>query len=415
MERYDLIFSDRIEQSLMGFSFKELIGFIGPKIKKILTVKDFQKVLEKKELSIKFYIDPTAPDIHFGQVVPLLLLDIFIKAGFKIDLVIGDFTAKVGDPTSREVMRRVLTLDDIRLNFETYEYQIGKYINLSSVNVHYNSTWLSDISISDVFSIFQKVNLKRNFQREDFKQRVKKFQGVSLSEICYGVLTGIDSLHLKTNIEIGCVDQLLNFQQCRSVMCGLGINPEVVLMTPALEGIDGGRVKMSSGYGNYISLNSSLEDKFGKIMSIDDSKILMYYCSFALISKEEIGGLKKFITNNPFEAKKQLATFILTLENKDFAKSTLIREWFEEKFSKKSMRLESFKEISVTENLNLFEALLLSNDFVSKSELRRLFDQKAVVYIDGDSRKNANKDDLLKMTKNLIRVGRNKFYKIKLI
>ncbi len=332
--RFDQLFFPRISESWEGIKVDEFIGFLFPKCQRILTAKKLLALLSREQkLRVKFGIDPTASSIHIGHLAPMMLLKQFIKAGHLIDFIIGDFTALVGDPSGRDTERVPLTPEQNIINMQTFQDQISTFIDISSANIHQNSEWLNQISLRELFAIIQKINLTEAIQREDFRKRIRNSQAVSLAEVCYGMLMGIDSVHLSTDVEIGGIDQLLNFQQCRKIMHEKNIAKEVVMMVPLLEGTDGGERKMSKSFGNTIPITDNLENKFGKIMSIPDRLTFQYFCSFADVHQRELYELKTFTKSDPLEAKKQLATFLVALETKDITNGYKERE----KFKKSSL------------------------------------------------------------------------------
>ncbi len=414
MQRFDVKFCKRFNESWQNIAAKELLGFLRPKCEKILTVERLlERLTGSDTLRVKFGIDPTGSDVHLGHIVPIMLLRQFAKAGHRIDLVIGDFTARIGDPTSRESSRVPLSSEQIKRNLATYKEQIGKYINLTMLQVHHNADWLSTMPLSEMFNILQKINLAEAIQREDFRSRMRNGRAVSLAEVCYGVLMGIDSVHLKSHVEIGGIDQLLNFQQCRSVMRQQGMEEEIILMTSILEGTGGDGRKMSKSYGNYIAVNTSLEDKFGKIMSIPDRLIMQYFKSFADIHEKEIKELECFVLANPLEAKKQLATFIVALETKCIDDGLRERESFERKFVQKDIRSADCITLSASVEETLFNVLMKSGQFKSKSELRRLFKQRAVRLCIKNNEEVLNPEQLATLLSNsIVRVGKRRFFKI---
>lgn len=411
-KNFDQLFFPRILESWEGIKADDFIGFLRPKCQKIIIIEKLWDLLnEGQKLRIKFGIDPTASDIHIGHLVPMMLLNQFARAGHHIDFIIGDFTALVGDPTERDTSRAPLTAEKIAVNMQTFRNQISRFIDLSKLQIHHNSDWLDPTTLREVFSIFQRINLTEAIQREDFRKRIKNSQVVSLAEVCYGVLMGMDSVQLETNIEIGGIDQLLNFQQCRKIMREKGLKEEVAMMVPLLEGTDGNGRKMSKSFGNTVPVSANLEDKFGKIMSIPDNLIFQYFCSFADISQKELADLQKFITVNPFEAKKQLATFMVALETKRLEEGLRERENFERKFSKKAINEEDCISLNAMMGQNFFNLLSESNQFKSKGELRRLFEQKAVKLIEDEQ------DAVIDLNTTVtqpckVRVGKMKFFKI---
>ncbi len=414
MKRFDERFSSRAVESWKEMEADELVGFLEPKCQQVLTIERLKELLnEKDNLRVKFGIDPTATDIHIGHVVPIMLIRQFAKAGHHVDLIIGDFTARVGDPTERETGRIPLSPERIAENMKTYTTQVGKYVDLDLLHVHFNSSWLNPMSLQDVFSIFQRMNLAEAMQREDFRARARQSQAVSLAEVCYGVLMGIDSVHLQTDVEIGGIDQLLNFQQCRKVMKEGGIKEEVILMTPILEGTSGDGRKMSKSYGNYIAVTAEQEDKFGKVMSIADRLIFQYFCSFADVHTRELDELKAFVENHPLEAKKQLASLLIALETKNLEDGLRERDNFERKFSKHEIDDKDCIPVTALAGANLIDTLMLSGKFSSRAEIRRLFDQSAV-------RRITNKEEILRLdtlaseAEGLVKVGKRRYFRVSL-
>ncbi len=410
MNRFDYYFMARATECWDEIEPSEMLGFLKPKCKEILTEERLMELLESGPLRVKFGIDPTASDIHLGHVVPILVLNLFAKMGHQIDFIVGDFTAMIGDPTARDTGRNPLTPQRIVENMRTYALQIGKYIDLSRITLHHNSTWLNPMSLAEVFTIFQQINLSEAMQREDFRSRMKNDQGVSLAEVCYGVLMGIDSVHLETQVEIGGIDQLLNFQQCRKVMRQSKMAEEVIIMTPILEGTSGDGRKMSKSYQNYVAVESSLEEKFGKIMSIPDRLIFPYFCCFADIHQKEIPQLERFIERDPLEAKKQLATIVASLETKSIVDGLEQRELFERKFSQKTINDDDCVGIEATKGSTFFDSLFQTSNFKSKSDLRRLFEQQGVRIVDNNQILKIS--DIISQEEVVVRVGPRRFFKI---
>jgi len=415
-EQFDKRFYNRALESWEGIKTDEFIGFLIPKCQEILTLKKLvQKLKDQTILKVKFGIDPTAADIHLGHIVPIMLLQQFAKAGHHIDFIIGDFTAMVGDPTARDIGRVPLTPGKIMENMETYRDQIGKYIDLQMLHVHNNTQWLNPMTLQEVFNVFQQVNLSEAMQREDFRARMRNQQAVSLAEVCYGVLMGMDSVHLESDIEIGGVDQLLNFQQCRKIMSQANMEEEVVLMTPILEGTSNDGKKMGKSYNNYVAVNSTLGDKFGKIMSIPDRLIGQYFRCFADIHERELEDIDKFISNDPLEAKKQLATMIISFETKNLCDGKRERETFERMFSRKEICKQDCVELFGDVETTLFDALVKSGHFKSISELRRLFKQSAVRNVNKNVEEILLPEILMSQVVGFVRVGKKRFFQCKII
>ncbi len=408
MKRFDEKYLERSKESWDKISPEEFLGFLMPKAEQILSKDSLREVLQSgRKLNIKLGIDPTGKDIHLGHLVPVMVLRQFLRAGHRIHLIIGDFTAKVGDPSGRTTSRKSLTDADIKDNYKTYIAQVDRYIKTGKLKIHHNADWLEKVKLSDFFGILERINLSDAIQRDDFRTRMKNGQGVSLSEVCYGILMAIDSVELKTDIEVGGVDQLLNFQQARQIMPFYGLKEEVAFTVPILEGTSGDGRKMSKSFENYIAVTASPEEKFGKIMSIPDKLILIYFKSFADVHESEIEELKEFIAREPMEAKKQLATFISSLEFGDLKKGLEERDKFERKFSKEIISDEDCFAIKIEAGVSVLELLFETGQFESKGEIRRLFGEKSV--------RNLADDDILGLDYSpavgeKIRVGKRKFF-----
>lgn len=411
--RLDQKVCSRLSENWNGIEADELMGYVLPKCKEILTEAKLRELLARRErLRVKFGIDPTASDIHLGHVVPVMLLRQFARAGHHVDFIIGDFTARVGDPTERQTGRIPLSVEKIEENMRTYQEQIGIYIDLSLITFHHNASWLNPMPLQEVFAIFQQLNLAEAMQRDDFRSRLKASQGVSLAEVCYGVLMGIDSVHLRTQLEIGGIDQLLNFQQCRKIMRLNGMEEETIAMTPMIEGTSGDGRKMSKSYGNAIAVRATAEEQFGKIMSIPDSLIVQYFCSFADIHQKEVPELEALVASNPMEAKKQLATVVVALRTKSFDDGLLERQRFERKFSRRSIVQADCIQVTATPGLTMFQALEQSGEFKSRNELRRMFEQHAVRIISGEEETTVELAGGIPIGGCIVRVGKRKFFQI---
>ena len=350
MKRFDWIFFDVSEADWTEMSTTEWLEIIKNKVGENIDMDKLPNLIEEnRTLTIKFGIDPTAANIHIGHVVPLMLVKAFVKKGHKVHIIIGDFTARIGDPSGRNTERAILTDEDIMENFKTYEQQISMFVDLEKIDICFNSAWINKLSPTELFGFLQLVSLTQATQRKDFKTRVESGSSVSLAEVCYGPLMGIDSFILKADVEIGGVDQLLNFMQCRDIMEKKGITPEVALMTPILEGTSNDGRKMSKSFGNAIAVLETDDEKFGKFMSIKDELILPYFKCFAFINDSNLAELETFIKDNPNEAKKQLATFFIGMQHHNMLIGEATRKSFERRFSTKKLKDEDFKKIKLVD------------------------------------------------------------------
>lgn len=402
------IFFERFFEDWSHLSDEHFLDYLTPKIDQIITLEELKKRLaSNKRLIIKFGIDPTSADVHLGHAVPILVLRQFQKAGHAIHLIIGDFTAMIGDPSGRNDQRPALTEKEIKNNFKTYLSQIGKFLDVKKTKNHRNSRWLSRRNLTDVIKDLQQVNLSEVLQRDDFRKRIEQGHPLSVAELLYSYAQGVDSMVLEPDIEVGGRDQLLNFAQARGMMETKGQEPEIALTTPVLEGTSGDGRKMSKSYGNYIALHASLEDKFGKIMSITDNVLEQYYRAFTDIKESELPILRKHIEENPLEAKKQLAEFLVSVEAKNQAAGKEERERFEKRFSKKVF--DDVEAITVPQDTTFFEVIEKTGVYTSKSEMRRAFEQGAIGFVEPEE-KPISPDQ--KAEEGTMKVGKKKFFRI---
>lgn len=401
---FDRFFNDSKE-----LSAEQFIDFLKPKAEQAITFEELEKQIKSgKKLKIKFGIDPTGPDVHLGHLLPVMLLRQFQKAGHQIHLIIGDFTAMIGDPSGRNDQRPVLTEAQVKKNSKTYFSQIGKFLDVKKSKKHNNSKWLSKLSFKTILEDLRHLNLSEVLQREDFRNRIKEGHSLTIAELLYSYAQAIDSVETEADVEIGGRDQLLNFAHARTIMQMKGLKPEIALTTPVLEGIFGDGRKMSKSYGNYIAVNSSLEDKFGKIMSMPDSILMMYYKAFTDIKESELGELKHLIEESPLESKKQLAQFIVSIEAKSLEAGKKEREKFENRFSK-GVYDEEIPELNFKEGQLLIDVLISSGQFKSKSELLRLFEQNAIKSVKPEERFFSREEIAVQGT---YKAGKTKFFRI---
>jgi len=405
MLRYDELLFNRFNEDWSNLPVDRMLSLLNVKKQTTLPATLDPSLLNKK-LNVKFGIDPTGADIHIGHLCPIFVLNIFLKFGHNIDFIIGDFTAKIGDPSGRNTERALITDEQIAENLATYTKQIAPYIDITKLNVHKNSQWLAKTSLAEFLSVLQRIKLSVATQREDFRNRI---ENVSLAEVNYAVLMGLDSVNLKSDVELGGVDQLLNFGQCRLVQEIYQQKPEIAFGTPILEGLSGDGRKMSKSFNNYIAVNSPASDKFGKFMSLPDSLLLKYYQAYGYLYSEEIPELVKFIQENPLEAKKQLATYFVSIDGNNLEIGRKERENFERKFSKRELTDADFINVTVASNTTLINAIAAIGKFASNGEIKRLILAGAVT--DLETKEKLDLSYIL--TKNVkIKVGKLNTFKI---
>ena len=261
-------------------------------------------MLRARKLRVKFGIDPTAPDLHLGHTVLLRKLRQFQDAGHKAILIIGDFTAKIGDPSGRDKTRSPLSDKEIKNNFKTYLNQAGKVLDVKKAEIRHNSEWFGK-NQELILELASKMSMERVLEREDFQKRIRAGQEVTMLEALYPILQGYDSVAVKSDVEIGGNDQKFNLLLGRELQRDYGQEEQVIMLLPLLEGTDGIH-KMSKSLGNYIGINESPDELFGKIMSIPDILIAKYFTALTPISDEEIDKIEADINSgeiNPRDAK----------------------------------------------------------------------------------------------------------------
>src|ERR1019366_3309545 len=273
----------------------------------IISLSDLEaKLKEGRPLVIKAGFDPTAPDIHLGHTVLLRKMKQFQDLGHTIVFLIGDFTAQVGDPTGRNELRKKMSMADIEKNASTYKTQVFKILDPQKTQIVFNSHWLNKLTPQDLLELSAHLTVAQMLARADFKKRFESGKEISLLEFIYPLLQGFDSVHLKADVELGGHDQKFNLLMGRQLQEAYHQKPQVVMMTPLLEGTDGVN-KMSKSLGNTIGINDEPNDIFGKIMSISDELMLRYY---EILTEIDLDAVKKM---HPKEAKFQLAQTIVDM------------------------------------------------------------------------------------------------------
>lgn len=272
-----------------------------------------EKLKKGKTLNIKLGVDPTAPDIHLGHAVPLRKLRTFQDLGHHVTLIIGDGTARIGDPSGRNSTRPQLTADEIKINAQTYVDQAFKILDPEKTTLKYNSDWLLSLTMEDLLNLTSHFTVARILERDDFHKRYTTHQPISLHEFMYPVMQAYDSVVIESDVEVGGTDQLFNLLAGRELMEKMGMEPQVCLTLPLLEGTDGLQ-KMSKSYGNYIGLTDAPEEIFGKVMSIPDELMIKYYRLASTLSVNEIDKTEEGLTKgdlHPNKVKRALAQNIV--------------------------------------------------------------------------------------------------------
>lgn len=368
------------------------------------------KLKSGRKLIIKLGADPTAPDLHLGHALVLRKLKEFQDLGHKAVFIIGDYTAKIGDPSGRAKARPPMTKKEIEKNSKTYFDQASTIIDLKKADIRYNSEWFSKLSLENFIRVASNFSSQRIMDREDFKKRIEAGEEVVYSETIYQVMQAYDSVAVKADIEIGGRDQRLNLLAGRELQKKMGLPEQDLIILPLLIGIDG-KEKMSKSLGNYIALNDSADNMFGKMMSIPDSLIAHYYEFAAFSRKSEIELVKnKLKKENPRDIKLDLAELATSLyKGKAAGKSA--RKGFLNLFSKKDYS-GGLPKVGVRRGeRKILDFLVDAGAASSKSEARRLVLGGAV---EVGGRIVKSPDDLVEVeTGTRVRVGKKKFFEVK--
>ncbi len=379
-------------------------------------------LLEKLErgvpLNIKLGVDPTSPDLHIGHAVPFRKLRQFQDLGHEVTLIIGDGTALIGDPSGRNSTRPQLTRDEIQANVKTYVDQAFLVLDPSKTTLRYNSEWILSLDMEGLLKLLSHFTVARILERDDFHNRYASQQPISLHEFLYPVMQAYDSVVIKADVELGGTDQLFNLLAGRELMEKMGLEPQVCLTLPLLEGTDGVK-KMSKSYGNYVGLSEPPEDIFGKVMSIPDELMVKYYRLASNMPVDEVDALEAGLAAgelHPNQVKRALARNIVSLYHSEDA-AIAAEEHFD--------RL--FKEHAAPEDIPLFAGELVTNDeglvylagllaesqlAASAGEARRLIDGGGVK-LNGDpvAPKTYNIDPT-KLAGATLQVGKRKFIRL---
>lgn len=358
-----------------------------------------KKLGEKRPLKVKAGFDPTAPDIHLGHTVLLRKLRQFQDLGHKVIFLIGDFTARIGDPAGRSEIRKQLSKEEVLKNAATYKKQVAKVLDIEKIEVVFNSEWFEKMSGLDILQLTGHATISQVLARADFKKRLSKGEDVSFTEFMYPLLQGYDSVKLEADIELGGTDQIFNLLFGRDIQRDYGQPEQVVLTTPLLEGTDGVQ-KMSKSYGNYIGINEPAKEIFGKIMSISDTLMLKYYELLTDCDLEEVKAM------HPKEAKVRLAKEIITqYHSKEAAEKET--EEFQRVFAKKEIP-EEMPEYKTDGRETIINILTKSGLAKSGNEARRLIRDKAVVFENA----KIDKEDFIVAKPGILKAGSRRFLKV---
>ena len=374
-------------------------------------IKKLEKsIKENKPLKIKLGLDPSAPDIHLGHTVVLRKLKQLQDLGHEIIIIIGDFTGKIGDPTGKSRMRKFLSDEEVLQNAKTYEEQVFKILDKEKTTIKFNSEWLSKLTFGDVLKLTASTTVARMLEREDFKLRFENQRPIYLNEFFYPLMQAFDSTAIEADIEFGGTDQRFNLLSGRNLQKEIGEEPQIVIMMPLIEELDG-KNKMSKTLGNYIGIYESAKSKYQKVMEIPDELIVKYYTLLTDVDDEKIKEVEAKLKDesvNPRDIKMDLAREIVSLYHTEEEV-----EQAEERFKMIFQMGQKPKDIDTVnvskEDFDLISTVVDKGLVSSKSEFRRLLLQGGIKIND---KKITMEKDLPKEGEIVVQVGKKKFMKI---
>jgi tyrosyl-tRNA synthetase len=379
----------------------------------VLPREDLEKKLTSgKKLKIKLGMDPTAPDLHLGHAVVLSKMRQFQDLGHEIIFIIGDFTARIGDPSLRSKTRPQLSEEDIARNAKTYFEQVGRILDVKKVQIRYNSEWLSKVSLGDFLKLAGKITLARILERDDFQRRLQENQPIGFHELFYPLLQAYDSVVLKADVELGGSDQTFNLLMGRHLQEHFAQEPQVIITVPLLVGLDGEK-KMSKSLDNYIGFTDSADQAYGKLMSISDDLMWLYYQLLLHKPQVELDGLRDQVAHgviHPMMVKKSMAYLIVA---KFWSEEDAIKaqHQFEALFQDRDYSQAKEVTVALQSPAWVVDVLKALGAISGSSEAKRLLEAGAIE-IDGEVIRDF-KANVSWKSGSIIRAGKHKIYKIK--
>jgi tyrosyl-tRNA synthetase len=395
----------------------EQIAFLKKGAVDLIRETDLRAKLEKsaktsQPLRVKLGADPTSPDIHLGHTVVVHKLKAFQDLGHTAIYLIGDFTAMIGDPTGRNTARPPLSREEVEANAATYKEQVFKILDPKKTEIRYNSEWMGKFDAADFIRLASRTTVKQILERDDFEKRMREEKPISLHELLYPLVQGYDSVALAADVELGGTDQKFNLLSGRNLQREYAQEPQVIMTTPLLEGLDGVN-KMSKSLNNYIGITDAPDEMFGKVMSVSDELMWRYYELLTGLTPAEIAAAKARCDSgevNPRNTKVELAKLII----KDFH-SAGAAQAAEDEFNRRFVKKEIPDEIEEKEiaagNYKLVELLVQTGLVESKGEAKRLIEQGGVK-INGEKASSTGADVAVS-GELVLQVGKRKFLKIK--
>ena len=387
-------------------------------ISEVIVKSDLVTLLKKRQpLRIKMGFDPSAPDLHLGHCVGLRKLRQLQEEGHTVVVIVGDWTAQIGDPTGQSVTRPMLSQEQVDKNAETYLSQLFKIVDKDKTEIRKQSEWFSDFSLKDVIKLTSNFTVAQFLAREDFSKRYKANHPIAITEFMYPLLQAYDSVAVKSDVEVGGTDQKFNLLVGRDLQEIMGQKPQQCILVPILVGTDG-KHKMSKSLGNYIGVTDSANTMYAKTMSLPDSQIIPYFECLTDINEKELTELNESIKTqsiNPMDAKKMLAKHIVAQMYDKHSASSAQNE-FESVVQNKEIPTDlneiSIGNLNATGNLKLSNFLTNANLAKSNSDARRLISQNAVSINNVIVKENLNISELNLDATNLLKIGRNKYVRL---
>ncbi len=397
-------------EAVKKLSDKDLSRLLRRGVAEVIVEDELVKLLNSgRRLRLKEGFDPSAPDIHLGHMVALKKLRQFQELGHQVVLIVGDWTAQIGDPSGISATRPMLSSEEVKANAQTYMEQFFKIVDKDKTEVRWQSEWFGNFNLSDVIKLTSKFTVAQLLAREDFNNRFSSGRPISITELLYPLLQAYDSVAVQADVEFGGTDQKFNLLVGRELQSMVGQPPQQVFLVPILTGTDGIQ-KMSKSLGNYIGVAEPPDEIYGKVMSIPDELILQYFELVTDVPDEELKEFERQLNEksvNPMLLKKRLAREIIAQLYSE-KEARLAEEHFTKVFQKKEIP-EEIKEYHLPlNNLNLVDVLVKAELAKSRSEANRLLKQNAVS-IDG-KRVNENLTNL--KSGSVIKVGKRRFAKV---
>ena len=384
----------------------------------LIREEDLRKKLERsaktgKPLRIKLGADPTAPDIHIGHTVVIRKLRAFQELGHTVIFLIGDFTGLIGDPSGKNATRPPLLREEINANAETYKKQIFKLLDPEKTEIRFNSEWMDKFTAADFVKLTSKITVKQILERDDFEKRMREEKPISMHELLYPLVQGYDSVALEADVELGGTDQKFNLLVGRNLQREFGQEPQVIITTPLLEGLDGVN-KMSKSLNNYIGIDEQPNEMFGKVMSISDDLMWRYYELLTDTTIDEINTLKfkcESDAENPRDLKVNLAKHVIADFHSEDA-ATKAEDEFNRRFVKGGIPDDIEEKMVAPQGYKLADLLASTGLAASKGDAKRLVEQGGVK-LNGERATLASAEIVIETGETvLLQVGKLKFLKV---